>query len=110
MALKDTDVLAIYRPDTETNYKTTVSSIVARVPSPVIPTVNDSTITINATGSNTGGGTFTTNDLDNVTINITGPDISSFISAPSDDGSYVVVQAGADTSYSDTIDGGIYAD
>jgi hypothetical protein len=107
MALKGTDVLAVYRPGDALNYKTTVNAVVARVPA--APTVNDSTITITAAGSLTGGGIFTTNDTDNVTINLTGPDISSFINAPATDGSFVIVQSGSTTSYSDTVDGGEYA-
>jgi len=107
MALQDTDVLAIYRPGDSTNYKTTVASIIARAPSPV--PVNDSTITITTAGSLTGGGSFTTNDVDNVTINLTGPDVSGFMEAPTTDGSFIVVQSGATTSYSETIDCGVYA-
>ena len=37
MALLDTDILAVYRADNQTNYKATVSQIVARVPAPLAP-------------------------------------------------------------------------
>ena len=40
MALLDTDILAVYRADNQTNYKATVSQIVARVPAPTAPALN----------------------------------------------------------------------
>ena len=106
MALQDTDYLAVYRQADSTNYKTTVSALAARMPTP--PTVYDNTITINAAGSLTGGGSFTTNDSSDVTITLTGPDVSSFLSQPESDGSFVIVQSGTTTTYSQTVDGGTY--
>ena len=40
MALLDTDILAVYRADNQTNYKATVSQIVARVLAPTAPALN----------------------------------------------------------------------
>ena len=37
MALQDSDLLAVYRETDQTNYRTTVSQIVARVPAPLAP-------------------------------------------------------------------------
>ena len=106
MALEDTDVLAVYRGSDDKNYKTTIGAIADRMPTPAV--VNDSTITIKAAGSITGGGFFTTNASTGKEITLTGPDISGFLDAPATDGSFVIVQSGATTSYSDTIDGGEY--
>mgnify|MGYP003122326165 CR=1 FL=1 len=108
MALSDQDLVAVYRPSDAKNYKASIADIAARMPTPA--TVNDSTIFITAAGSLTGGGQFTTNDSTDVEITLTGPDVSGFLDAPTTDGSFVVVQAGDTTSYSDTVDGGIYAE
>jgi len=106
MALQDTDVLAVYRGSDARNYKTTIAAIAERMPTPAV--VNDSTITITAAGSLTGGGFFTTNASTGKEITLTGPDISGFLDAPPSDGSFVIVQSGSTTSYSETIDGGEY--
>ena len=106
MALEDSDLLAVYRSSDDKNYKTTVSALVGRLPSP--PVVNNGTITLKAAGSLTGGGEFTLNQAADKTITLTGPDVSDFLSEPTANGSFVIVESDDGASYSSTIDGGEY--
>ena len=61
-----------------------------------------------SSGITVTGGSFTLNQAGDATIDIEGPDLSGFLSAPSTNGSFVVTQAGSTTSYTDVIDGGSY--
>lgn len=74
-----------------------------------IPAANNPQIDITgSTGITVTGGSFTLNQAGAATIDIAGPDISSFISEPTTDGTFVLTQSGTTTSYTDTIDGGTY--
>ena len=61
-----------------------------------------------SSGITVTGGSFTLNQAGDATIDIAGPDVSGFLSAPTTDGTFVVAQSGSATSYTDVIDGGSY--
>ena len=51
---------------------------------------------------------FTLNQLTNSTITVQGPDLSTYLEEPTTDGSYIITKSGANVTYSDVIDGGVY--
>ena len=72
--------------------------------------IGDGTITFSASQnlSITGTSSFTANESGDVTISLQGPDLSGYMQTPTTDGSFVVVKAGGNISYSEVVDGGTY--
>ena len=73
-----------------------------------IAAIGDGSITFAATQNMSVTGSFTTNQSGDTEISLTGPDLTPYLQKPTADGSFVVVKAATNISYSDTIDGGIY--
>ena len=106
MALDSNDVFPIYRGADGTNRKASIGALLAMGAGP-----NNGTV--NFTGSNgityPSSDSFTLNQAGDVTINISGPDLSTYLQEPSTDGSFIISKASGAVTYSETIDGGIYA-
>ncbi len=73
-----------------------------------IAAIGDGSITFSATQNMNVSGSFTTNQFGDTEISLTGPDLEPYLQKPTSDGSFVVVKAGANVSYSEVIDGGTY--
>ena len=106
MALDSNDVFPIYRGADGTNRKASIGALLAMGAGP-----NNGTVSF--TGSNgityPSSDSFTLNQAGDVTINISGPDLSAYLQEPSTDGSFIISKASGAVTYSETIDGGIYA-
>jgi len=106
MALDSNDVFPIYRGADGTNRKASIGALLAMGAGP-----NNGTVSF--TGSNgityPSSDSFTLNQAGDVTINISGPDLSTYLQEPSTDGSFIISKASGAVTYSETIDGGIYA-
>jgi len=73
-----------------------------------IAAIGDGNITFTATQNMSVSGSFTTNQSGNTEITLTGPDLAPYLQKPTADGSFVVVKAATNFSYSEVIDGGTY--
>ena len=73
-----------------------------------IAAIGDGSITFTATQNMSVSGSFTTNQSGDTEIELTGPDLTAYLQKPTADGSFVVVKAATNISYSEVIDGGIY--
>ena len=106
MALDSNDVFPIYRGADGTNRKASIGALLAMGAGP-----NNGTVSF--TGSNgityPSSDSFTLNQAGDVTINISGPDLSTYLQEPSTDGSFIISKASGAVTYSETVDGGIYA-
>ena len=106
MALDSSDLFPIYRVADGTNRKASIGALLAMGAGP-----NNGTVSF--TGSNgityPSSDSFTLNQAGDVTINISGPDLSTYLQEPSTDGSFIISKASGAVTYSETVDGGIYA-
>jgi len=106
MALDSNDVFPVYRGADGTNRKASIGALLAMGSS-----ANNATVSF--TGSNgityPTEDSFTLNQVGDVTIDIAGPDLSSYLQEPSTDGSFIINKAGDAVTYSETVDGGIYS-
>lgn len=73
-----------------------------------IGTIGDGTISFSASQNMSVSGSFTTNQSGDTEISLTGPDLTGYMQKPTADGSFVVVKAASNISYSEVIDGGTY--
>ena len=73
-----------------------------------IAAIGNGSITFAATRNMTVSGSFTTNQFGDTEIELTGPDLTPYLQKPTADGSFVVVKAATNFSYSEVIDGGTY--
>ncbi len=106
MALDSNDVFPIYRSSDGSNRKASISALLAMGSAP-----NNATVSFTGSQGITypGDDSFTLNQAGDVTIDIAGPDLSSYLQDPSTDGSYIISKTGDTVEYSETIDGGTYA-
>jgi len=106
MALDSNDVFPIYRGADGTNRKASIGALLAMGAGP-----NNGTVSF--TGSNgityPSSDSFTLNQAGDVTINISGPDLSTYLQEPTTDGSFIISKVSGAVTYSETVDGGIYA-
>ena len=75
-----------------------------------LPAASDSTVTFAGSQGITfpNNNSFTLDQSSDVTIDIQGPDVSSFLDEPSSDGDFIVSRSSGVTTYSDIIDLGSY--
>lgn len=69
--------------------------------------------TIDFTGTSgisiTGDSSFQLNQSVDATINIQGPDLSSFLDKPGTDGTFLITESSGTISYTEVVDGGTYS-